>query len=123
RYSSRASVNSIKFGPSNSAYPPRAHRRVTVTYTVGQSAGDLNVVIVGWNDSTTAVASVSDTTGNSYTLAVGPTVRPGPVGGGGMSQAIYYAKNIAGAAANENVVTVRFSAAASYPDVRILEYG
>ncbi|PYO53717.1 MAG: hypothetical protein DMD83_23760 [Candidatus Rokuibacteriota bacterium] len=60
--------------------------------------------------------------GNAYTLAVGPTVQPGAAGGGGLTQAIYYAKNILGAAANANTVTVRFSVAATYPDVRILEY-
>ena len=48
--------------------------------------------------------------------AVGPTV------GGGISQSIYYAKSIAGAAANANTVTVTFSAAATAPDIRILEY-
>ena len=49
-------------------------------------------------------------------------MQPGPAGGGGLSQAIYYAKNIASATANGNAVTVRFSAAAAFPDVRILEY-
>ena len=38
------------------------------------------------------------------------------------SQAIYFAPNIAAAAANSNVVTVRFSTAAVYPDIRVLEY-
>ena len=94
---------------------------VAVTYTAAQSAGDLNVVIVGWNDATTTVSSVTDTNDNTYTLAVGPTVLPGPPGGG-LSQAIYYAKNIASATANGNTVTVSFSAAAASPDVRILEY-
>ena len=54
---------------------------------------------------------------------MGPTVQPGPAGGGGLSQSIYYAKNIASATANGNAVTVRFSAGAAFPDVRILEYG
>ena len=46
----------------------------------------------------------------------------GPTRGTNLSQSIYYAKNIASAAANGNTVTVSFSAAAAYPDIRILEY-
>jgi hypothetical protein len=41
--------------------------------------------------------------------------------GSGLSQAIYYAKGIAGA--GSNTVTVRFDKAVTYADVRILEYG
>ena len=111
----------IKFIQGNYQVPHPSATSVAVTYTAAQSAGDLNVVIVGWNDATTTVSSVTDTNDNTYTLAVGPTVLPGPPGGG-LSQAIYYAKNIASAAANGNTVTVSFSAAAVSPDVRILEY-
>ena len=39
-----------------------------------------------------------------------------------VSQSIYYAKNISAAAAATNAVTVTFNSAASYPDIRILEY-
>ena len=112
----------IKFIQGNYQVPQSPSASVAVTYTAAQSAGDLNVVVVGWNDASTTVSSVTDTSGNTYTLAVGPTVQPGPAGGGGLSQAIYYAKNIASAAANGNTVTVSFSAAAVSPDVRILEY-
>src|SRR5258706_2985969 len=86
---------------------------VTAGYSAAQKAGDLNVVIVGWNDTTRTITSVTDTKGNVYALAAGPTVRSGPANGGGLSQAIYYAKNIAAAAAAGNTVTVRFSGAAS----------
>ena len=112
----------IKFIQGNFQAPQSSPTSVAVTYTGAQSAGDLNVVVVGWNDASTTVSSVTDTMGNTYTLAVGPTVQPGPAGGGGLSQSIYYAKNIASATANGNAVTVRFSAAAAFPDVRILEY-
>src|SRR5205814_5150818 len=37
-------------------------------------------------------------------------------------QSIYYAKNILAAGAGANSVTVQFSGAAAFPDVRILEY-
>ena len=88
-----------------------------VSFTSAQTAGNLNVVVVGWNDTTAAVSSVIDSKGNVYTRAVGPTARSGQ-----LSQAIYYAKNIQGAAANTNTVTVQFSVPAQYADIRILEY-
>ena len=86
---------------------------VAVTYSVAQNPGDLNVVAVGWGDTTSSITSVTDTRGNTYTLAVGPTSNTG------LQQSIYYAKNIV---AGSNTVTVKFNQAASYPDVRILEY-
>ena len=101
---------------SNYATPQTKTSSVTVTYSSAQLVGDLNVVVVGWNDASTTVSSVTDTSGNTYTLAVGPTR------GTNLSQSIYYAKNIVSAAANGNSVTVNFSAAAAYPDIRILEY-
>ena len=48
---------------------------------------------------------------------MGPTLLTGS-----LSQSIYYAKNIKAAAAGANVVTVKFTSAANYPDIRILEY-
>jgi hypothetical protein len=78
--------------------------------------GDLNVVAIGFNDSTSTITSVTDSAGNVYQLAA-PLTR-----GSGVSQAIYYAKNINAAAAGANVVTVQFSGAAPYVDVRVAEY-
>src|ERR1700737_1246318 len=98
---------SIAFVQQNSADPQTPQTTGRVTYTFAQTGGNLNVVVVGWNDSTTAVSSVRDTSGNVYALAVGPTVQAGTA-----SQAIYYAKNISGAAAGANTVTVTFTAAA-----------
>jgi hypothetical protein len=46
-------------------------------------------------------------------LAIGPT------SGTGLRQSIYYAKNIA---AGSNTVTVKFSQAATFVDIRALEY-
>ena len=71
------------------------------------------MVAVGWNDTTSTVQSVKDSAGNSYSLAIGPT------SGTALRQSIYYAPNIVG---GSNTVTVTFSQAAVYPDVRILEY-
>ena len=70
-------------------------------------------MVVGWNDTTATVQSVKDSVGNTYTLAIGPT------SGTALRQSIYYASNIAG---GTNTVTVTFSQAAAYPDMRILEY-
>jgi len=72
---------------------------------------------VGWNNSTATVSAVTDSSGNTYTLAVGPTVQSGMA-----SQSIYYAKDISSAAAGVNNVAVTFASAAAYPDIRILEY-
>jgi hypothetical protein len=89
---------------------------VPVTMPAVQTAGNLNVVIIGWNDTTTIVSSVTDTENNTYAIAA-PLVT-----GTGLSQIVYFAKNIAGEASNPNEVTVTFSGAAPAPDVRVLEY-
>ena len=102
---------------SDYSTPQTSQTSVGVKFNSAQVAGDINVIVVGWNDSTATVSSVVDTAGNTYARAVGPTV----VSGSG-SQSIYYAKNIAQSAAGANTVTVTFSAAAAYPDIRILEY-
>src|SRR5215831_13076613 len=80
---------------------------VKVTFKAAQSAGNLNVVVVGWGDTNASVQSVVDNNGNQYTRALGPTLVSGT-----LSQSIYYAKNIKSAAAGANTVTVTFSTAA-----------
>ena len=90
-----------------------AQASVAVTYPLAQTAGNLNVVAVGWNDTTSTVSSVSDSRGNTYTQA-GARRRARR-----MRQSIYYAKNIAG---GSNTVTVTFNQAAAFVDVRVLEY-
>jgi hypothetical protein len=74
------------------------------------------VVIVSGNDATHNVTSIADTRGNTYALAVGPTVN---TTGQGLSQSIFYAKNIAagrehrhGHVRQQHVL----------PDVRVVEY-
>ena len=107
----------IAYVQGNYATPQSAQASVSVRFTSAQGAGDLNVVVVGWNDSTATVGTVTDSSGNVYQRAVGPTVQSGLA-----TQAIYYAFNIVGAAANANTVTVTFNTPATYPDIRILEY-
>jgi IPT/TIG domain len=109
-----ATVAGMSFVQANSAQPASPAPTATVNYSLAQTVGNLNVVIIGWDDATATVQSVVDTAGNTYTLAFTPTV------GTAVSQAIYYAKNIKASASN--VVTVTFSVAAVTPDVRILEY-
>jgi hypothetical protein len=99
---------------TNAATPQAPQTVVTIPYTAAQVAGDLNVVAVGWGDTTSQVVSVTDTSGNLYQLAVGPTQS------GIGTQSIYYLANVA--AANANTVTVTFTTPATNPDIRIAEY-
>src|ERR1039457_613540 len=107
------SAQAVSFVQVAAAAPQSPQSTVTVVYPAAQTAGNLNVVVVGWNDSTSNVTSVSDSSGNAYTLAVGPTI------GTGLSQSIYYATAIV---SGSNAVTVTFNQAAAAPDIRILEY-
>ncbi len=108
-----SSLSAISFVQVASATPQSPTQTVPVTYPGPQTVGDLNIVVVGWNDTTASVQSVQDTAGNVYSLAIGPT------SGTGLRQSIYYAKNILG---GNNTVTVTFTQPAIYPDIRILEY-
>jgi hypothetical protein len=114
-YSVSSAPPPIAFVQVNASTPQTAQSTVATTFSLAQSAGDLNVVVVGWNESTGNVTSVTDSAGNPYQVAVA-TFR-----GTSLSQAVYYAKSIAGA--GSNTVTVRFDKAVTYADVRILEYG
>src|SRR5271155_4453717 len=108
-----AGLTPISFAQMASATPQSPTDSVSVSYPAAQTLGDLNVVVVGWDDTVSTVQSVKDSAGNTYRLAIGPT------SGTGLRQSIYYAANIAG---GSNKVTVTFSQAAASPDVRILEY-
>ena len=87
--------------------------QVSQGFSSPQTKGNLNIVVVSSGDTTSNVMSLTDSLGNSYILAVGPTV------GTGVRQSIYYAKNIA---AGSNTVTAKFNQTATYPEVRIFEY-
>jgi len=69
-----------------SSVPQTPETYVPVTYGDAQTAGNLNVVIVGWNDTTASVRWVLDESGNNYQLAIGPTRSAD-----GVSQSIYFA--------------------------------
>ena len=110
----RAQVDAAAFVQMASATPSGSVQLVSAAFPHVQSAGDLNVVVIGWGDSTDSVMRVSDTVGNSYDLAIGPT-RSNAV-----SQSIYYAKTISSAAAN--AVHVQFKLPVPKLDLRVLEY-
>jgi Fibronectin type III domain len=89
---------------------------LSAAYASAQTAGNMNIVAVGWDSSTITLKSLSDTEGNSYQLAASY------IDSNGITQAIYYAPNIVAAAAGTNAVTVTLSSKTSHPDLRILEY-
>lgn len=93
--------------------PQTPQMRVSVSYPDNQTAGDANILAIGWNDTIASIVSVSDSIGNTC-MPVLPTFR-----GSGLSQAIYLAQNIA---AGSNTVTVVFDQPAAYVDFRITEY-
>ena len=111
--SSGGGSGAIRFVQVKAATPQTPSSSVSAAYAAAQTAGNLNIVAVGWNDATSAVSSVTDSRGNSYSLAIGPTT------GSGLRQSIYYARNIVGGA---NTVTVTFNQAATFVDLRVLEY-
>jgi hypothetical protein len=108
-----AEAGAISFIQVAAATPQSAESSVALSYSNAETAGDLNIVVVGWNDTVSTVKSVTDSAGNVYHLAIGPT------SGSGLRQSIYYASNIL---SGSDKVTVSFSQAAAYADVRILEY-
>src|ERR1051326_289295 len=59
-----AFAQSIAFVQTNYSTPQTPQTSVAVTYTLAQTAGNLNVVVVGWNDSAAHVTSVTDNKGN-----------------------------------------------------------
>jgi hypothetical protein len=86
---------------------------IAATFAAAQTAGNLNVVAVMWGDTTSTVTGVTDSKGNTYALALGPTRASG------LSSAIYYAKNIG---AGSNTVTVAFNQSAAAPNINVMEY-
>ena len=106
-------ISPINFVQVAAATPSSNQSTVTVTYPQAQTQGDMNIVVVGWHDAVATVKSVTDSLGNTYSLAIGPTT------GTTLRQSIYYAPNIH---SGTNTVTVTFNQAAVTPDIRILEY-
>jgi hypothetical protein len=108
-----ATAQPISFIQVAAAVPQSPVATVSVTYPDVQAAGDLNIVVVGWNNDTSTVQAVQDSAGNVYDLAIGPTTATG------IRQSIYYASNIR---SGSNTVTVIFNQPTAFPDIRVLEY-
>jgi hypothetical protein len=87
----------------------------STTFSQANTAGDLILAVVRFNTSVT-VSGITDTAGNTYKLAVGPTADPG----NSWQEAIYYAGNIKPQAA-PNKVVASFSGAVTSASVHILE--
>jgi glucose/arabinose dehydrogenase/chitodextrinase len=109
-------VTTPAFVQATAATPQTNLATVAIAYPGAQAAGDTNIVAVGWNDTTSTITSVTDSAGNAYQVAA-PTAR-----GPGVSQALYFAPNVRSAGPGANTVTVVFSTAVPYADVRITEY-
>src|SRR5579875_546192 len=65
-------LHAANFVQIAAATPQSTTSTVDVTLASAETAGDFNVVVVGWNDTSATVESVQDSAGNSYKLAVGP---------------------------------------------------
>jgi glucose/arabinose dehydrogenase len=115
-----ATYNSVVSQPSfvqvSAATPQTTQSQVSVAYTNAQVAGNTNIIVIGWNNSTSNITSVVDAAGNVYKIAA-PVVR-----GTNISQAIYYASNIKASTPGGNRVTVTFNTATPYVDLRATEY-
>ena len=116
--SARPALAGAAYVQGNSATTTSAVSSMTATFNSAQFSGDLNIVVVGWQPGI-SVSSIADQSGNTYHLAIGPTVD----GAGTVSQSIYYAANITAASAGANTVTVTFSgSSASGGEIRAVEY-
>ena len=96
------------------SFSTQSQSSVNVPLANPSTAGDLEVVIIGWGDTSSAVSGVTDDAGNTYAQAIAITANTG----NSLSQTIWYAKNIK----SNTSVTVTFNRSAATPDIRILEY-
>jgi len=89
-----------------------------LAYQYAQSAGNLNLVVVQTANTSTKIQSVSDSDGNAYQLAIGPTTSAGS------QQWMYYAPIIKASNSNgkgANAVSVTFSGQVSHADMTLYE--
>ncbi len=96
-------------------YQANALNAAAVAFPAASVAGDLIVVSSYWSSQAVTITSVTDSQGNTYKPAVGPTNW-----GTGSSGATYYASNILGGATL--TITVTFSGAQGGTVTYITEY-
>ena len=108
---------SLKYGPvvQTIRATPTAGLTQTFVFPNNVQAGDLILVAVVWS-STTVTASVTDSLGNTYVSAVGPTTNSTAV----QTAQIFYARNILGGA---NTVTVTFSSSTTSQGIAVEAFG
>ncbi len=90
--------------------------QINCVWNLAQKAGDFIVCGFNWSDATTTVSSVTDTKSNTYSVGKALAALTD------ISQVVYYAPNIAAAAAGANTTTVALSANATNRNGRCLEY-
>src|SRR5256884_79085 len=112
---SQQAAAQMKFVQVNSAVPTST-ATISATYNSAQTAGNMNVVAIGWDSSFITLKTLTDSKGNSYKLAVSY------VDSTGITQALFRSPNIVAAAAGANRITATLSASTDWPDLRILEY-
>jgi len=114
-----APTGPITFVQVAAAAPSGSVATASVTFAKAQGAGDLIALAIGWGAATTSITitGVSDSAGNGYTNAVGPTRISA-----GIAQSIYYAKAVAPAAAGANAIKVTFAAATTPVELCAVEY-
>jgi hypothetical protein len=88
---------------------------LSVTFAQTPRAGDLLVIAVGWTDTSANLTGVTDSAGNTYHLAVGPTTYAPD-----LEQSIWYASGVAATASTK--ITATFNTAAAAVDLRAAEY-
>jgi hypothetical protein len=95
---------------------------VTAMYTSAQTAGNTNIVCIGWADVTTTIDGVpTDTEGNVYSLVTSYAYNDGATS---LSVSVYACAGIRAAPPNTNVVSVSWQGGtgiAQFPEVYILE--
>jgi hypothetical protein len=109
-----ASALSPSFVQSENTTPQDTPTSASVSFDNAVAAGDLVVVVVGFNTITSNVTSVTDSLGNAFQIAAPLTRATANV-----CQAIYYAFS---KGAGPDTINVTFSDATFAPDVRIAEY-
>jgi phosphatidylinositol-3-phosphatase len=112
---SSGSGSSIAYVQGTSTWNDGYLSSLRASFPANTTAGDLIVVAVSWDTSGGAQPKVSDSQGNSYSVATNgnnTTLQQG--------LAIFYASNVKGGA---DTVTLTPSVSASYLRLNILEYG
>ena len=114
-FTSQVIVIPPAFVQVDTAVPQTNQTAVTVTYPSAQTAGNLNIVAIGWNAASGTVTSVVDSAGNVYQQAAAV------VRGAGLSQTIWYARNIV-ASARPTPSPSRSLVRTPFVDLRAAEY-